>query len=170
MSVVDPEFLGRLFEEYAPALELYARQWSDSPQDIVQEAFLKLVRQGKLPQNVAPWLFRVVRNEAVTVGRKTQRQKKHETIRTAATAGWFGPHEECDLNPVEVTAALEGPPLGQREIIVAHLWGGLSFEQIADVTGTSASSAHRQYQAGILELRERLGAACPSVNRMSTRK
>jgi DNA-directed RNA polymerase specialized sigma24 family protein len=71
--------------------------------------------------------------------------------------------------PVEVAAALGDLPLSQRESIVAHLWGGLTFEQIADVTGTSASTAHRQYQAGILELRERLGAACPSMNRMPTR-
>ena len=170
MSAVDPEVLGRLFERHAPALELYARQWSDSPQDIVQEAFLRLARQDVLPENVAAWLFRVVRNQAITFARKTHRQKKHETIRTGALAAGFHPHNDRDLDPVEVARALEALPLVQREIIVAHLWGRLTFDQIAEVTGTSASTAHRYYQAAILELRERLGVGCPSTNRIPIRK
>jgi DNA-directed RNA polymerase specialized sigma24 family protein len=51
-------------------------------------------------------------------------------------------------------------PLEQREVIVAHLWGGLSFEEIAVVSGCSASTAHRLYSAGLSMMRERLGVTC----------
>ncbi len=67
--MMDPTVLGQLVDEHAAALELYARQWCAAPEDVVQEAFLKLMSQMHLPRNVVPWLFRVVRNQAITVWR-----------------------------------------------------------------------------------------------------
>jgi RNA polymerase sigma-70 factor (ECF subfamily) len=54
-------------------------------------------------------------------------------------------------------------PLDEREVIVAHLWGGLTFEQIAAVAGCSSSTAHRRYAAGLSALRERLHVPCPET-------
>ena len=50
---------------------------------------------------------------------------------------------------------LEMLPGEVREAIVLRLWGGLSFEQIAELTGTSTSTAHRRYISGLSALRER---------------
>ena len=36
---VDSQRLGRLVDRHASALELYARQWCEAPEDVVQEAF-----------------------------------------------------------------------------------------------------------------------------------
>jgi RNA polymerase sigma-70 factor (ECF subfamily) len=47
-------------------------------------------------------------------------------------------------------------PLELREVIVARLWGGLTFEAVAALAGTSVPTAHRRYQAGLAQLRERL--------------
>jgi DNA-directed RNA polymerase specialized sigma24 family protein len=58
--------------------------------------------------------------------------------------------------------ALDGLAPEQREVIVAHHWGGLSFEQIAAVVGCSASTAFRRYSAGVEDLRKQLGVKCPS--------
>jgi DNA-directed RNA polymerase specialized sigma24 family protein len=60
MPAIEPEHLGRFFDENARALTLYARQWSDSPEDVVQDAFVSLARQRFLPDRVVPWLYRVV--------------------------------------------------------------------------------------------------------------
>ena len=43
-----PDF-ARLIDAHAAPLVLYARLWCDAPEDVVQEAFLKLVRQGRPP-------------------------------------------------------------------------------------------------------------------------
>ena len=48
----------------------------------------------------------------------------------------------------------------RREVIVAHHWGGLSFEQIEPVIGCSASTAFRRYTAGV-GYRIQLGVVCP---------
>src|SRR5436305_1654407 len=60
MAGMGPERLGRLFDEHAPAQVLYARQWSDRPEDVVQDAFVALARQSRPPDRVVPWLYRVV--------------------------------------------------------------------------------------------------------------
>ena len=69
MPVPGPELLTRLLDEYGATLVLYARQWCHSPEDVVQEAFLQLMRESHGADNVVGWLFRVVRNGAISVGR-----------------------------------------------------------------------------------------------------
>src|SRR5216683_2241151 len=162
MLPMGPELLGRLVDAHAAALVLYARQWCCIPEDIVQEAFLKLATQAKPPEHPVGWLYCVVRNAAISAGRASQRRHKHESRFAAQTPTWFIPAETAGLDGETATAALQGLPLSQREVIVAHIWGGLTFEQIASLTGTSASTAYRWYDAGLSVLRERLGVSCPS--------
>src|SRR6266536_1350078 len=84
-----PEQLGRLVEQHAAALVLYARQWCAAPEDIVQEAFLKLMTEQQTPRDVLAWLYRVVRNAAVSVARSAQRRRRHETAAAESKAAWF---------------------------------------------------------------------------------
>ncbi len=157
-----PEQLGRLVEQHAAALVLYARQWCAAPEDIVQEAFLKLMTEQQTPRDVLAWLYRVVRNAAVSVARSAQRRRRHETAAAESKAAWFAPDSGGPLDAQAAATALQGLSLDEREAIVAHLWGGLTFEQIATVAGCSASTAHRRYLAGLSTLRERLHVPCPT--------
>ncbi len=161
MAGVSPELLGQLVDDHAGALVLYARQWCAAPEDVVQEAFVKLVRQGSVPAKPLAWLYRVVRNGAISAARSTRRRRHHESVAAARMPPWFIA-ESSGLDAEAATAALHELPVEQREIIVAHLWGGLNFEQIAELVGTSSSTAHRWYAAGLMTLRKRLGAPCPS--------
>ena len=60
--MMGPELLAQLVSQYATTLVLYARQWCDAPEDVVQEALLKLVRLKKPPDKLLAWVFRAVRN------------------------------------------------------------------------------------------------------------
>jgi RNA polymerase sigma factor (sigma-70 family) len=160
---MDPDRLGRLVDRHAAALELYARQWCDTPEDVVQEAFVKLATLGASPENASAWLFRVVRNGAVNAGLATKRRRRREAAVAHESATWFETnalqHSDA-LDPETATSELQALPIEQREAIVAHLWGGLTFEQIAEVSGSSASTAYRNYAAGLSTIRQRLGVAC----------
>src|SRR5438552_6813919 len=105
--MMDATVLGQLVDEHAAALELYARQWCAAPEDVVQDAFLKLVKQRRLPRNVVPWLFRVVRNQAISHWRSAQRRRKHE-LRAAEQ---HSPHlfagAAGELDGAEATRAME---------------------------------------------------------------
>src|SRR5271170_2434721 len=80
MSRISPEFIARLFDRHVAALELFAAQWFTTPADVVQEAFLQLVRQGRVPDRPVAWLYRVVRNGAINAARRdTRRQRNEET-------------------------------------------------------------------------------------------
>jgi RNA polymerase sigma-70 factor (ECF subfamily) len=158
-----PELLGRLVDAYAAALVLYARQWCAAPEDVVQEAFLKLVVQKPPPEQPVLWLYKVVRNRAISAARSARRRHRYETEAAARSPTWFVPTEGAGLDAGAATAALRGLSEEQREMIVAHLWGGLTFEQISSVTGTPTSTAHRWYVAGLSTLRERLNQSCPKT-------
>jgi RNA polymerase sigma-70 factor (ECF subfamily) len=149
-----------LIATHAAALALFARQWCDSPDDAVQEAFCKLVQLRAPPADPVAWLFRVVRTTASDLGKSARRRTKREAA-TARPERWFAETEVEGLDAEAAVAALEGLPGEQREVIVGRLWGGMTLEQLAAVAGCSVTTAHRRYEAGIQALRERLGVECP---------
>lgn len=161
MSTNDAEMLKRLLDQHGGPLVLYARQWCDSPEDVLQESLIKLMRLKRPPDNPVGWIYRAVRNGAISAARAGARRKRREAAVAETGRPWFDPTEGERLDAMAVTGALKQLPIEQRETIVARLWGDLSFDQIAKLTGTSTSTAHRRYEAGLAGLREKLGASCP---------
>jgi RNA polymerase sigma-70 factor (ECF subfamily) len=162
--MMSPEMLGRLMDDHADALVLYARQWCTSPEDVVQEAFLRLSSLPSPPSSIVPWLYRVVRNGAISQGRKARRRRHHEMAAAERSAPWFAHSQGAEVDIEVLTQALQSLADEQREAIIAHLWGGLTFEQIASVMDSSSSSVHRWYLGGLSSLREKLGVPCPKTS------
>jgi RNA polymerase sigma-70 factor (ECF subfamily) len=158
---MSPAALARLIDAHAAPLVLYARQWCDAPEDVVQEAFLKLVLQSQPPHDAVAWLYRVVRNGALDAAKRDRRRQRRESA-AARPVRWFVEPEVDGLDAETAVAALQRLPPEQREVIVARHWGGLSFEQIAAAAGCSASTAFRRYSAGLDDLRKHLGVSCPN--------
>jgi RNA polymerase sigma-70 factor (ECF subfamily) len=158
---MSPTELARLIDVHAASLVLCARQWCDEPEDVVQEAFVKLVRQSRPPLETVAWLYRVVRNGAIDAAKMARRRQRRESA-AARPVRWFVEPEIDGLDAQAAVAALERLDADRREVIVARHWGGLSFEQIADVVGCSASTAFRRYTAGVEDLRQQLGVSCPN--------
>jgi RNA polymerase sigma-70 factor (ECF subfamily) len=154
MPRIAPEELGHLYREHAPALRLYARQWPGGDEDLVQDAFIKLAQQAPPPEHVLAWLYRVIRNGALGAGRgEARRRRRQDRVSTAES--WFTTIDDL-LDGREATRLLTELPLEQRELVVAHIWGGLTFEELARLVGCSSATAHRRYHAGLEALRERL--------------
>jgi len=144
MTGMGPELLGCLFDEHVPALVLYARQWSDRPEDIVQDAFVALARQSRPPDRVVPWLYRVVRNGSIAAARGDRRRRRREALVSDREA-WFASADER-IDAAEAARLLADLEADAREVVVARLWGGLTFDEIARLQGCSLSAAHRRYQ------------------------
>jgi len=154
MAPLDPETLGRLYRQHAPALRLYARQWPDADEDLVQEAFVRLAQQAAPPEQPIPWLYRVVRNGALARSRNgTRRQRREQQV--SRPEAWFDAPADA-LAAQEAARLLAELPLELREVIVARLWGGLTFAEIAPLVGCALPTAQRRYQQGLAALRERL--------------
>ena len=159
---MDAIHLGQLIDRHAAALILFARQWCSAPEDVVQDAFIKLMQQSTLPDPVLPWLFLVVRNGAISVARAESRRRRRELAVAAHSRAWFIADPAQTLDAALLHEALAGLPADQREVIVAHIWGGLTFEQIGNLASCSTSMAYRRYTTGVETLRARLGEVpCP---------
>ena len=147
------DLIAELVRTKLPALVLFARQWKhDSAEDVVQEAFIQLMRLGERPQDPAAWLFAAVRNASNHYLRAQRRRKCREMATQAEKRPWFGPTEGEE----ELIDELQSLPLDYRTVIVAKIWGNLTFEQIAAMTGLSRSSAHRTYNEGLALLKKKL--------------
>jgi len=156
-----PELLGRLFDRHAAALELFARQWCDCPEDVVQEALIELAGQSRTPDDVAAWLYRVVRNKAITAWRSARRRRRHETEAVGNRSAAFERSAADRIDAGVAAAAIESLSIELREDVVARIWGGLTFQQIGQLVGVSDSAAHRRYEAALLALRQKLRVPCP---------
>jgi RNA polymerase sigma factor (sigma-70 family) len=156
MKNVGPDLLTRLLNEHGARLMLYAQQRCTTPEDVVQEAFLALVRQRPMPADPSAWLYRAVRNGAISASRSTSRRSRYERAAAEACPEWFTTTDGECLDVAAARAALEALPVELREAVVLRLWSDLSFEEIGKLTETSTSTAHRRYSEGLSALRERL--------------
>lgn len=158
--MIGPEELANLWRKHAASLALLCRLRCSSPEDCVQEAFIRLSREVPPPDDPVAWLARVARNEALSRWRSEQRRRQRELLVAAERPAWFLEPRLADddafASPAAVQSALEQLDESTREIVVAHLWSGLSFRQIADAFELSSSSAHRQYAAGLARLKQLL--------------
>src|SRR5262245_43108082 len=84
---MSPRQLGDLIDLHGPALVLYARQCCSVPEDVVQDAFVKLIGQRHTPDDAVAWLYRVVRNGAFDSAKMDRRRQRREIA--AQPARWF---------------------------------------------------------------------------------
>ena len=144
--------LATLVEAHADALLLYARQWNDAiAEDVVQEAFLRLIREPQMPTSPKSWLYRVVRNEMID---RLRHQQMRQRVHSIIANDWFEPPPDKSREDAEELAvALKRLPDQQREIIVAKIWSDLTYDEIAALMNLSKSHVHRLYHEGLSTLR-----------------
>jgi len=168
MDRTDADQISELLDRHGAALVLYARTWcaaAEDAADVVQEALIAVWRQPRPLERPLAWLYRTVRNRAIDARRADRRRHNHES-QAAAVRGepWFAAPPESGLIAEEVTAALAELPVDHREVIVARLWSGMTFDEIAELTGSSSSTVHRRYAEGLASLREKLVSPCQHTN------
>lgn len=130
---------------------------SDDAEDVLQEVFCRLVKYSfrlRLVHDLRAFAFRIARNEA---NRFLQR-KIHGERAAQPGAGfaeslrqsYSGPD---GLSEQAVATALARIPEEQREIIILRIFEGLSFREIAAVSGQSINTVASRYRYGIEKVR-----------------
>jgi RNA polymerase sigma factor (sigma-70 family) len=149
-----------LFKAHSAALLLYARQWLDAvgAEDVVQDVFARLLAGGRIPTEPRTWLFRCVRNAAISAWRSQRRRGLRE--QAAAAVEWFIPSPADRFDARMAQEALGALAERQREIVVLRIWSDLTLGEIRDVTGLPVSTIHEQYRVALRALREKLERPC----------
>lgn len=150
--------LEKLIHRHGPGWRLLAAQWSENPDDCVQEAILRLIRQSPPPDEPAAWVFRVVRNLALSEKRRDQTRRDHVEGVGHTRNHWSTPDPSLGLQLDEIQAALKVLTDDLRTIVVGRIWGDLTFEAIGKSLGYSTSKAHRMYDRALTKLGEQLQA------------
>ncbi|HMO15954.1 MAG TPA: sigma-70 family RNA polymerase sigma factor [Pirellulaceae bacterium] len=150
--------------EMRPRLLRYVNQLLrdfELAQDVVQDALMQLHRQNPLPpeNKISAWLYKVCRNRAIDVRRKENRMNAIQ------------PHEingQPDRIPDPMSLVLKAETIhridrlveslseSQQEVLRLRFQGELSYQEIADVTGLTASNVGVTLHKAILKIRERL--------------
>ncbi len=132
--------------------------------DVVQDTFLRLCRQdrSRVEDHLARWLFTVCRNRALDHLRKEGRMVAvNGTLTASLETPHPGPAAVAELHDsaTEALRGLDALPEKQREVIRLKFQGGLSYREIAAVTGFSVTNVGFLLHKGLHTLRSRLGAA-----------
>ena len=155
----DAAMVTELHDAHGAALFDFARHLGLSDEqaaDALQEAILRLwrdVQRGTFIERPLAWLYRTVYRLAME-----QHRWRH---RLSLLLPRLAPHRTDYAGPessdgVTVWAAVDGLPPRQRQVLYLHYVADLTFEQVADVVGISASATRTHASRGIATLRERL--------------
>jgi RNA polymerase sigma-70 factor (ECF subfamily) len=123
--------------------------------DLCQEVFLRLYTAGPRYREAGAfttWMYRIALNVARDAGRRRRNGMalgNHEPLDLSA------PHDAlCRREAVElVTQALAQLPDPLREVLVLRHYEGLSFEEIARLTGAPASTLKSRFAVALSRLR-----------------
>jgi RNA polymerase sigma-70 factor (ECF subfamily) len=143
----------RLYEEHGRALLAYACALLRDPsaaEDVLHQVFLKVLRGGVVIEGEPrPYLFRAVRNAALNHIRGKARE-----VELGDAVMWLESPDGSKETSLALQSALRTLPEEQREVVVLHVWGELTFEEAAAVIGISPNTAASRYRYGIAKLKE----------------
>ena len=150
---IDNTTLQQLMRDHGAVLRLLACQWCDCPDDAVQEALVALIQTDPPPEDMVAWLYVATRRRAANLARAAARRQHHHTA--ASLEPWFQESSQepgaptDELDPQELLSVLTR---ADREIVVARIWGELSFQQIADLVELPISTTHRRDQNALQQI------------------
>ena len=142
-----------LYRQHAGALLLFALSISGDrgrAQDALHQVFLKLIENSSLSRAVdkKAYLFACVRNAVLNESKRQDRNKPLD-----ADSAWFCPPDRDYAGEQNLRLALGALPDDQREVIVLHVWGELTFSEIGDLLSVSSNTAASRYRYALAKLR-----------------
>jgi RNA polymerase sigma-70 factor (ECF subfamily) len=168
-----PAILQELFADLSNALVLYARGWCKNPEDAVQEAFIDLANCNPEPSSPKAWLYTTTRRKAQNIARAESRRRNHleqmiqENAVERAGEYWSEPNTVSGVAASDVLEGLDSLNPDQREMIIAKVWGELTFEELAELMNCSPASAYRRYIAALTDLKHSVLAGSESKNNVA---
>ncbi len=157
MPRIDAACIAQLLAQHGASLVLFARQWCHDPDDALQEALMDLAQLSHAPDDCVAWLYIAVKRRAMNMLRgETRRHSHHQRAYATKSDSWFDNQHFHDDEQQLLQNSLSKLPALERQIVVARIWGELTFQQIAMLVDCPPSSVHRCYLSALQHLREQL--------------
>ena len=159
------EALTRIYDKYKADLLLLAMALLNdrsAAEDVVHDVFISFVERldgFRLTGSLKGFLLTCVANHARNVNKSRRRSARDGATPFERYSGeGADPAEslECNEQLQCLGAALEEVPYEQREIVMLHLHGAMTFSAIAQAHDISANTAKSRYRYGLEKLRSLL--------------
>src|SRR3984893_1813637 len=133
---------------------------SDRARDVVQETFVKLQCENRAELDHAPakWLFTVCRNGALNICRKEKRMTYlDQELLESRESEQPAPYEKLEAKEASgfLLRILATLPPRQQEVLQLKFQNDLSYQQIAEITKTTANSVGVLIHTALKTLRQR---------------
>lgn len=148
-----------LFDRFVTRVQSFLRPMVHDPalaEDLTQATFLSVVRSRDrylTGSPVAPWIYTIAANAARDALRRraVERKSAPDVVEQAVES------QPTDHGlRRQLQTALQELPVSQREVVVLHKVQGLSFEQVAEAIGITATAARIRAHRGYVKLRSLL--------------
>lgn len=131
-----------------------------SAEDLVQDAFFKLCKQdpGSLRGRLVPWLFTVVRNQALDRHRRESRWPRaaeSEASQLPGPAPTPSDSVEARDDVRNLMSLLSGLPPNQREVVRLKFQNQLSYREISQLTRLTETNVGFLLHTALKTLRQR---------------
>lgn len=164
IPVPAPGSFDAFYLEFKDAVFAYARVLDrDRAEDLLAEAFWRYwdrFQAGERIDNPMGYLILTVRNLHLDGLRRRKREAARIAVvaRAPAADRFLAPGEGLGRKEDEakVRQAVAALPEELREALVLYVWSGLTFPQVAEVTGVSVGTAFARYRQALAELRRTL--------------
>ncbi len=155
-----------MVESHAPELTRYAAVIlngdGESARDIVQDAFVKLWQDPPATRaNLRAWLFSVCRTRSIDLLRRRGRMVSDDRqAETAEDPDAVSPRArlESEDRSAALLRLVQTLPPNQREVVRLKFQNDLSYAEIAEVTGLTATNVGFLLHTAMHTLRQRAGA------------
>ncbi len=148
---ITSEQLSPLIDRHWGPLVVWVGPRDEAADDIVQRTFIALAGLVELPSNVTAWLYATARN--IAINERHQRQRRDRRQQSVARMERQASGVWASAEAAELVEKLNELSDDDRELIVAHLWGGLSLEDLSEVMNRSRASIYRDYKQALERLK-----------------
>lgn len=101
-------------------------------------------------------VFSTIRRRAIDLARSSDRRAAREEAEGGPKQDWFAPEIEDRETQKLLADAVKSLQPNYREVVTLKVWGGLTFQEIADATGVPLNTAASRYRYALDELRQTL--------------
>jgi RNA polymerase sigma-70 factor (ECF subfamily) len=158
-------FALRLFEQHGPAVRRYFRRLvrdASAADDLSQEVFLRVVRGAtsyEAREREQAWIFRIARNVFLDHQRRAMRSVED----AGGVEAVLPPHQGVRI---DIQRALASLPPDECEAFLLGEIGGLTYAEIAALTGTTVPGVRSRIYRARLALRDRVIPPAPLESRV----
>lgn len=168
LGSVEVDVLSALFDltsQRLVRLAIAVTRHQHDAEDAVQSVLVRVAGRPELLASAScPWayLLRMVRNEALVIGRRRRRWLSDHRLSDLVTRCSVDELERAETHHA-VWSALRRLPSEQAEVVVLKIWEAMTFAQIGELLDLSPNTVASRYQYAMAKLAARLSPQSKQV-------